>query len=45
MKSESEPEAKQIGTKQMIPYKMELWRVGVEDKKFAYIRTFEKIQF
>lgn len=45
MKSGSEPEAKQIGTKQMMPYKMGDLGVGVEDKKFAYIRTFEKTQF
>lgn len=33
------------GTRQIILYKMESVGVGVEDKRFVCINSFEKIQF
>lgn len=45
MKSGSGLEAEQIGPKQMRPCKWEPQGIGVNNKTFAYVRSFEKIQF
>lgn len=45
MRTESGLEDEQKGPKEMILYKMRALGVGVEDKRFAYIKSFEKIRF